>query len=273
MLRRVTFLALILVLGSCSKSSSNASAGERVPGSTESVAQTDAKLAYRHYLDLEMPAKSVKPRYERARELCLKNLQLNCIMLTASLNMGDASDIVPPSASLTVRLPHDSVAAFEENLLSPLPDEQTGDAILRAHSMTAEDLTKAITDVETRQRQLMDYRDRLTALAKRPDAKVEDLVKIESELSNVQSQLETIAAQKKALEERVATESLTIELHSQPGMGNSFGPIIQAWRQAGRVLGENTGSAIRFSIGAIPWLPIIALGLLFVRFTIRRWRR
>jgi hypothetical protein len=39
------------------------------------------------------------------------------------------------------------------------------------------------------------------------------------------------------------------------------------------VLGDNAGSAIRFSIGILPWLPIVALGLFLVRLIFRRWRR
>jgi hypothetical protein len=282
MSRFIVVLAALLVLGGCSKSSQNSSSyagGENALAEAKSSAPAEAgnagkaKLAYSHNLGLEMPATSVKPRYERARDFCLNNAQLNCTVINASLFIGDPSSDELPRASLMVRVPHESVSSFEDSLFAPLPDEKPGAAIIRNHSMKADDLTKAITDLEQRQKQLMDYRDRLSALAKRADAKVEDLVKIESELSETQSQLEAIDAQKKGLDERVATETLAVDFMSQPNMGNSLAPVIQAWHQGGRVLGSSAGEALRFAISSLPWLPVIAIGLLFVRLFFRRWRR
>jgi hypothetical protein len=188
-------------------------------------------------------------------------------------DMGDPTHGVYPSASLTVRVPHQFVKPFEDSLLVPVAGEKPGEAVLRNHSMSAEDLTKAILDADQRQKQLTDYRDRLTALAKRADAKVEDLVKIESELSTVQSQLESFDAEMKGLNERVDTEKLSVSFRSDPDLGNSLGPILQAWREGGQVLGSSAADALRFAISSLPWLPIVVIGLLFVRFTFRRWRR
>src|SRR5262249_15626573 len=165
-------------------------------------------------------------------------------------------------ASLTVRLPHDAITPFETDLLAPQPGETVGDALVQSRSTTAEDLTNAIADVERRQAQLRDYRDRLMDLAKRPDVKVADLIKIESELSNTQSQIEAIEAQKKTLDQRVDTEIVAITFYARD---NTKAPIVIAWYEAGRVLGESTGSALRFAISALPWLPIVAIVLMLLR--------
>jgi hypothetical protein len=237
------------------------------------MAQPAAKLAYSHDLHLEMPRDSIKPRYERAIKECLDNAKLNCLVLHSSISMGDPTGIASPSATLTVRLAHDAVAPFEDDLLAPLPGEQAGDAILLSRSTNADDLTAAIADVEQRQAQLTDYRDRLRELAKRPDVKVEDLIKIEGEISNTQSQLEQIAAQQKALNQRVDSESLTVYLGTRGKLGGIADPIVLAWHQTSRVLGDSTATAIEFIAAALPWLPIAALGLLFIRLGLRRWRR
>jgi hypothetical protein len=238
--------------------------------------RTANKLAYSHDLQLEMPAASVKPRYDRAVDSCLTDTALNCVVLNTSFNSGEQSEpskAARPSGTLTVRLPHDSVAPFEESLLTPLPGEAAGDAILRSSSTVADDLTGAIGDIEQRQAQLTDYRDRLTELAKRPDVRVEDLIKIESEISSTQSELESLAAQKKTLDRRVDTESLTISFAPRDEGGTSLAPIAEAWRQASRVFGESAATALRFVVAALPWLPIVALGLFLVRLIFRRWRR
>jgi hypothetical protein len=232
-----------------------------------------AKLAYRHDLQLEMSAANVEPRYRRAVKDCEENATLNCVILNASIAMGDSSEGSAPNASLTVRVSHSAVAPFEADLLAPLPGEAAGDAIVRSRSTSAEDLTNAIADIERRQAQLTDYRDRLTALLGRPDVKVEDLIRIESEISTTQSQLDAIAGQKKTLNQRVDTEIISISLASHADLGNVSGPIVLAWHQAGRLLGESTGTALSFAIIALPWLPIVIVGLLLLRFALRRWRR
>ena len=246
------------------------------PPGAPSAPQQAAKLAYRHTLDLEMLAANIPQRYDRAIKNCLENATLNCVVMNASIRMGDQRDPlggINPSASLTVRLAHDAVAPFEADLLAPLPGETTGDPAVRSRSTSAEDLTYAIADVEQRQAQLSDYRDRLMNLTKRSDVKVEDLIKIEAELSNTQSQLEALAAQKKNLDQRVDTEILAISFDVRNTRGNVSGPIEAAWREAGQVLSESTAIALRFTVSALPWLPIIAIGLLLLRFAFRRWRR
>ncbi len=274
-------LALLLVLGGCDQTPSRTTGGVEPapPPGQPALADSSAseknsvKLAYSHDVALEMPSSSIAPRFMRARDLCISNAQIGCIVLNASLNMGDSAANILPGASLTVRLPHNSVAPFEQSLLVPLPDEKPGDAILRSQVTTADDLTRAIADLEQRQAQLTDYRDRLRALTSRADAKVEDLIKIESELSTVQSELESIAAQKKRLDERVATESVAVDFRSRASLGGFVGPVSLAWRQAGEVLGESAGNAIRFSIFVLPWLPVGAIGLILLRLIVRRWRR
>jgi len=274
-LARSAGLAILLVLGGCDKPSSlpPPAAAPAPPLAANAAATRDLKLAYSHELRLDMPATSVQARYDRAIKQCLDDDKLHCVVLNTSFSTTELFGAPHPGAMLTVRLAHDGVAPFEADLLAPLPGEAANDAVLRSRSTTADDLTAAIADVERRQAQLTDYRDRLMELSKRPDVRVEDLIKIESELSNTQSQLEAIAAQKKTLDQRVDTEKLTIYLSARDSGGSFLGPIAQAWDQAGRVLGDNTGSAIRFSIGALPWLPLIALGLLLVRLIFRRWRR
>jgi uncharacterized protein DUF4349 len=272
-----TGLALLLALGGCDKPSSlpePASApAPPVAKSFAAASRAAPKLAYSHDLQLEMPATSVKPRYDRAVDRCLNDGKLNCVVLKTEFSTGEQAGMPRPSASLTVRLPHDAVQPFEEGLLAPVAGEGPSDAVLRSSSTVADDLTTAIEDMEQRQAQLADYRDRLAELAKRPDVKVEDLIKIESELSSTQSQLEEIAAQKKALDQRVDTESLSIYFGPRDVLGNFSDPIVRAWYQASRVLGDSTATALDFVVAALPWLPIAAIGLLLIRLVFRRWRR
>ena len=284
----VALLLVPLALTACDPAPTNSSTGTS-GGLSRSMAVASApmamkaadasnapKLAYHHRLEFEMPAASVAPRYERARDKCLADPAGACILVNASIDAGDARNGLAPHASLTMRVPHDAVAGVEQALLLPVAGETAGTVQLRARNTTADDLTAAIQDVDRRLAQLTDYRDRLTGLAKRTDAKVEDLIKVEQELSNTQNEIESITAQQKQLNQQVATELLTINLSAEAAVEGMTGPVGQVWRNAGLLLGQNAAAALRFAIGAVPWLVVaaVAAGLLaLLRGAFRRKRR
>jgi hypothetical protein len=242
------------------------------PGQAGSVQAP--KLAYSHQWGIVMPAASVKPRYDRVREHCLEDTTLHCTILSASINLhADESDALP-TAMLSVRLPHAAIAPFEQALLALLPSEAAGDASIESRWTTAEDLSSRITDVERRLKQLTDYRERLTALLQRQDAKVEDLVKVEGELSQTQNQIETLAAQQRNLDERVETEVLTVNfLARSPYENDGFGPVAAAWHKSASLIGMSAGNALRYSIMAVPWLPVAFVGALLLLMIVKLFRR
>ena len=275
---------LLLVVAGCDQSptesrSGTGTAARSMAAAPAAMKVADApngpKLAYHHWLEFEMPARSVAPRYERARDKCLADPAQGCILTNASIDAGDARAGRGPHASLTVRLPHAAVAEYEQALQQPVAGEPAGAVELRARNTTADDLTAALQDTDRRLAQLTDYRDRLTDLAKRADAKVEDLIKVQQELSNTQSEIEQITAQQKHLNQQVATELLTINLSADAATDGISGPIGQVWHNARTVLGQNTAAALRFAIGAVPWLAIgaVVLALLAIVRALFRRRR
>ncbi|HXZ67633.1 MAG TPA: DUF4349 domain-containing protein, partial [Alphaproteobacteria bacterium] len=219
------------------------------------------KLAYSHSMALEMAPEKVKPRFERARDLCLNDASLHCALTHASIQLGDAQTSSPPSAEIGVRLPHDQIARYEAALLKPLEGEDKGQPILTQSTTDAEDLTFAISDGDRRLKQAMDYRDRLTVLAQHAGAKVEDLIQIEEKLSEVQSQIEELTASQKQLNLRVDTEVLNVTLSATPTIANVRSPLARAWSEAGEMLGQSTADAFTFVVSALPWIPLIAIGL------------
>jgi hypothetical protein len=213
-----------------------------------------------HDLAIEMADDMVAPRFDRGRTACLEDQSLNCNLLEASITEGNANAGVRPNARLSVRLPHESVMRFEALLLEPLPGEDAGEPSLRRRSTNAEDLTMEIAEVDRRLAQAIDYRDRLTVLSRRSDAKVDDLIKVQQNLSEVQSLIEAMTAETRQLNRRVDTELLNISLNSYDRVVNVASPLGQAWRDSARALGQSTASAFLFVVVLLPWLPLIALG-------------
>jgi hypothetical protein len=230
-----------------------------------------AKLAYSHDLSLDLPADRLGPRFEAVRDRCLNEAVLACVVLQSSIRSG-AGPRSEPEARLQVRLPHASVAPFLAFATAPLPGERAGAVTVREQATRAEDLARPVADVERRLAQLRAYRDRLTALAEKPDTRVENLVKIAGELSQAQTQIEEAEGRRRALEERIDTETVALVLRAERGGAGALAPIRRVWARGGETLGASAAAALGFAIASLPWIPILALGIVLIR-ALMRWRR
>jgi hypothetical protein len=224
------------------------------------IAAPTIKLAYTHNLAIEMADEMVAPRFERGRTACLDDRSLNCNLLEASITVGNPNAGIRPTARLSVRVPHASVSRFKSLLLEPLAGEAPGEPSLRRSSTNAEDLTFQISDTERRLAQAIDYRERLTVLSRRGDAKVDELIKVQETLSEVQGSIEAMTVETRQLNTRVDTELLNISLSAYEPLTSVASPLGSAWRDAARALGESTASAFLFVVVLLPWLPLMALG-------------
>jgi hypothetical protein len=285
----LVFALAIFALAGCNEGEQrNASApapprAERASGAaglqevtvTAQMRENKSKLAYSHDLTLEMAARTVAPRFERTRTACLEEAVLNCSLVHASIYIGDPNTGAPPEAELSVRLPHDQIAAFEKILFARLPGEGEGEPLLRQRSTEAEDLTYAIADIDRRLAQAVDYRERLLALSKQSGAKVADLIQIEEKLSEVQSDIERMTADQRGMNLRVDTELLNVEMSAHASLTVASSPLAEAWRNAARVLGRSAAAAFTFLVVAVPWLPLVALAgyLLSLLWRLVRRRR
>ncbi|CAO4172491.1 DUF4349 domain-containing protein [Methylorubrum populi] len=231
----------------------------------------EAKLAYRHDLTLGLGPDRVEPHFAAARDRCLKEAA-ECTLLRSSIRDGGGAS--QPRAQIEVRLKHASVAAYVAFLTTPLPGEEPGDVALIAQETRAEDLTRALADTGRRLVQLNDYRNRLTALAEKPDNRAEDLIKIAGELAQVQSQIEEAEAQRRGLDQRVDTEIVTVSFRTDQARAGAFAPVREVWARSGPILGDSAASALRFTVASLPWLAIGLLAVLLLRLVwrIRRQR-
>jgi hypothetical protein len=269
------WLAIVLCLAACSSKHT-----ERTTKSADTPAAQSAwfagaprqgagmHLAYKHSIGIEVARASLRRHFVAARDRCINEAALHCVLLSASSNgtgmERDAAEESRASASLHLRLPHDFIVPFVNALTSPLPGEPPGVAQVRQQSTTAEDLGQPIADVQRRLAQLTDYRDRLQTLEKRPDIHVDDLIKIAGEMSQVQTQLEAADAEKHELAERVDTEELDIAF-DEPVREGAFEAVRMAWARGAETFSFSMATAIEFSIAAIPWLPLLALLMLTAR--------
>jgi hypothetical protein len=267
MLRKLIILALpIFVLVGCNRPIGRAAYGPADLSAPPPPAASDNQsFSYLHTLALEMPRKSIQPHYEKARESCLHEIGLACKLVSSSIELSSGQD-TSYSAQLVVALPHDKVAAYERDVLARLSDETADDVLVTSRSTTAQNITRDEEAASRKVAQLSDYRERLQELAKRSGLSVDDLIKVESELSKTQGALDDALSQKSDADDRIAREQVTIFISERAEPVGPFDRVGDVGRQSVQLFGESTANMLQFLIQVIPWLPIIA-----VMFFLARW--
>jgi uncharacterized protein (DUF2384 family) len=266
--KSIICLFAVLLLAGCGRSPLGTGYAVTYPEQLrDSNVQT---FSYTHFLRLVMAHDSVKPRFERARDLCLRDTALGCKLIAAAISVNDSAYVTGDQASLAVALPHDKVAVFEKALLESLPQDGSDKVSVRSRTTSAENVTTEASDTDRKITQLTAYRDKLAALAKRSDLSVADLMKVEAELSKVEGDLDAALSDKRNVGERVAKERLTVSLGEKQALD---APIARVWHNAVDTFVESTANAIDFLIRIIPWLPIIAGGVFLISLFWRWFRR
>ncbi|MGD0741842.1 MAG: DUF4349 domain-containing protein [Acidimicrobiales bacterium] len=130
-----------------------------------------------------------------------------------------------PGGSIVVKVPAGSFAAFNAR----------AERIARVKSLSTSDtdVTARVVDLGARLTALVDERSQLEVLLGRA-GKISDLLSVENEIENVQSQIEQIQGEQRTLAAQVGYSALTVQLavprppHSS-GPSNGFG---HAWHEA-----------------------------------------
>jgi hypothetical protein len=127
------------------------------------------------------------------------------------------------------------------------------------HTTEREDKTIVVVDTEAKIKNLTSFRDNLRAMLSKPAATVKDLVEIQKQLTDTQSELDSETAQRKILAnetEKIAVE-ISFRVERPSGNAGGFAQIWKALRESGSILGDSTASLITTIVAIIPWLVLI----------------
>ena len=202
-------------------------------------------IALRHHLQIETPADNMQATFDAAIAHCEA---LNCQLLSANFNK--ATPYSPPSASLYVRILPRNVAIFLNGLA------KNGEVM--QHGRDSEDKTSQVVDTDARIKNLTELRDRLRLMLTDKSAKFKDIIDVERELANTQSQLDAFSSMRKVLSQETDLVAVNIDFTAAQGITEQgfFAPVARALKDAGSVMMESFGSVITFVMSAIPWLLI-----------------
>lgn len=210
---------------------------------TNADAAVKRYIALRHTLTVETAADKMQAAFDATVANCQ---QLNCQILSANFNREMPYN--PPSASLSVRMPPRSVEIFLSGLAK--------NSEITQHHRDSEDKTDAVIDAEARIKNLTEFRDSLRVMLTDKSAKFKDIIEVQRELVDTQSQLDTIQGVRKVLAQETELVAVTINFTAKQGIAEQgfFSPVSQALKDAGHVLMASIASVITFFVMVLPWL-------------------
>lgn len=216
-------------------------------------------IALRHHLQIETPAKKMQAAFDAAVRHCEA---LNCQLLSAYFNK--ETPYSPPSASISARIPPRNVEIFLTGLA------KSGEVL--QHGRDSEDKTNQVVDTDARIKNLTELRDRLRLMLTDKTAKFKDIIEVERELANTQSQLDSMMSMRKILSQETDLVAVNIDFTAAQGITEQgfFAPVARALKDAGRVMMESLAAVITFVMSAIPWLLI---GIPVIWLVYRYWAK
>lgn len=172
-------------------------------------------------------------------------------------------------ADLTIRIPVDQLAAFVSQVseISNVTNSRE----------SAEDVTLSYADTESRKKALETERDRLLELMEQAET-TEDLLAIESRLTDVRYQLESAASQLKLYDNLVSYSTVYLTVEEVQKLTpiqelSTWEKITTGFQENLQALGDGLLSLLVFLIAGLPyWIPLVLLAFL-CGFLIRRRRR
>lgn len=216
-------------------------------------------IAEHHKLEVVASESELQKSWEAVVTFC-GTIQCEVVSSTITARTGE----VEPSGAISLRV----VPGDLQKLLDRLQDVGQ----IATHTTERVDKTTQVIDAEAKIKNLTAFRDNLRAMLGKPSATVKDLVEIQEQLTETQSQLDSETAQRKILAnetEKIAVD-ISFRVARSTESGSGFSEIRSALRESGSVLADSTASLITVIVAIIPWLVLIVPG---VWFFVKVWRK
>jgi hypothetical protein len=248
---------MAIVLTACQESASLDEERSRSVGSDLAAQRSKTPfLAYEHNVSVKLEKDDLLDTFNELINRCVNDTEHQCVILSSSHNAGSYS-----YAGIKMRLSPVGVKQYLEFISA------AGE--VSSQSTTAEDLTDVISDTEKRLDMLAKYGAKLEQLEQDPNNNIDSLIKISSEMAQVQTQLEYAQGEKAKLYQRTTQDLLNINMQSNQHEA-FFDPITEAFDE----FGENIAHGISVFITALAYLLPWILALWLVFYTLRLiWRR
>lgn len=223
---------------------------------SETGAPDKSTLSREHTVVIDIPEADLAAGFRRVTDRCASDPSHHCTILQSDLSSGDS-----PSGHIKLRIDPAAV----EDLISFVVSQGK----LERRSTSVEDLAEAIADTQTRIEMLTSYRTQLLALQAKAGTNVEAAIKVASELSTVQTDLERATGEAAYQTKRTTMDIVNIDFLIAEHKA-FWRPVKEAFRDFLGNLSNGVSQAITAVAYIVPWLFVVVPGLYLVRFL---WRR
>jgi Domain of unknown function (DUF4349) len=213
-------------------------------------------LSREHGVTIEVLESDLHSGFQRLTDRCTADAANHCTILQSDVSSGQYS-----AGLIKLRIDPKAV----EDLIGFAASLGR----LEHRSTQVEDLADAIQDTQSRIEMLTTYRKQLFELQAKAATSVDAAIKIASELSTVQGNLEQANGQAVFQTKRTTTDIVTIRF-SVTEQKAFWRPIRASARDFLGNLSEGVSQAITAVAYILPWLLVVIPGLYLVRFL---WRR
>jgi vacuolar-type H+-ATPase subunit I/STV1 len=253
---------LLLTVTGCEKKIVRPPASARVMNMMAFAASPQRFIAESHDLEIITLESELQKSWESVVAFC-GTIQCEVISSKITTRTGDSA----PSGNISLRV-------APQDLTKLLAQVQKLGSVAQ-HTTEREDKTTAVVDTDAKVKNLTSFRDNLRAMLAKPSATVKDLIEIQQQLTETQSELDSETAQRKILAnetEKIAV-GISFRVEESRGNGGGFAEIRDALRESGSVLGDSTASLITVIVAVIPWLILIVPALWLFAKAWRKRRR
>jgi len=202
-----------------------ARAGAASPSVPQAAAGTP-QLAYEYSYGFQGSAKGIESLRQADQAACAQAGPAECQMLAVTSDSNTDADVV--NKSLELRVSPAWLKRWQNGLEASVSKAH---ARITQESVSSEDLSLQIVDVSARLKNKTALRDRLQEIIRTSTGKIADLVEAENQLSQVQSDIDSIQSQLAVMQKRVATVRLSLSYRSEAAATSNsvFAPVADAW--------------------------------------------
>lgn len=206
----------------------------------------DKKIAETHNLDIETEFDKLQPRYQRDFAKCV---EFGCQIINSNIT-------AEQGGSLSARIDPAKLGAFLDFLAA-------GDGAIKNHNVSADDYTMEYSDTVAQTENLLALRERLRSLLASPKAEdVDSILRIEQELTRVQTEIDRNSARLKILQKMTALATVNIgySVKYRPAEIRPY-ELNNTWKMAANKFMRGIDSMIQFTGATLPWVPVFFVGL------------
>jgi hypothetical protein len=203
-------------------------------------------IAVTHQFAVETPEDELVKAWESVAKSCES---MECEVLSSAVTRKTSTSPIKGELSLRVAPGH----------LNKLFDSINKSATVIEHSTESADKTAEVVDTEAKLKNHTEFRDRLRGMLAKSPGNIKELIEIERELTNVQSEIDSLSTTQKILQNQTLKVAVQISFRSKSSVTRTgtLAPIANAWDESGHVIAESIGSLITFVVALIPWLVLI----------------